>query len=75
MRMGKKNAVAKAAAVREHRRQPIAQGGRIEDIAGLHRPFDTAGIGEGADRKRWRQPGHQPIQRRGLAVPHPALIA
>ncbi len=53
--------------------------GCIGDVAGLHRPFDAAGIGKRADRKGRRQPGHQPVQRRRLLRPsaaarRPALI-
>ena len=70
MGMGQKHAVAKAAAVGQHRRQPVPQRGGVADVAGFHRPFDAAGIGERADRKGRRQPGHQPVQRRRLARVH-----
>ncbi len=63
-----KHAVAKSRPVRQHRGQPLSQGCGIDDIAGFHRPFDAAGIGKRADRKRRRQPGHQPVQRR-VAIP------
>ena len=65
--------VAKAGAFAEHRGQPVAQRCGVGDVARLHRPFDAAGIGEGADRKRRRQPGHQPVQRRRLVRSHPAV--
>ena len=75
MRLREKNAVAKSRSVCQHRREPAAQGCGVADIAGLHRPFDAAGIGEGADRKSRRQPGHQPVQRRGLVLLHRAAAA
>ena len=75
MRMRKKYAVAKPRSVDEHRRKPIAQGCRVNDIAGFHRPFDAAGIGKRAHRKGWRQPGHQPVQRRCLAFLHCIMTA
>ena len=51
VRLRQKYAVAKSGAVGQHRGEPIAQAGGIDDIAGLHRPFDAAGIGERAHRK------------------------
>ena len=65
MRVRQKHAVAKSRTHPPASRQPVPQGWRIDDIAGLHRPFDAAGIGERTDRKGRRQPGHQPVQRRG----------
>ena len=72
MRLRQKHGVAKAGAVAEHRGQPVAQRCGVRDVARLHRPFDAAGIGERADRKGRRQPGHQPVQRRRLIRIHSA---
>ena len=47
----------------------------VLDVAGLHRPFDAAGIGEGADRIGRRQPGHQAVEGAARsAAPFPASM-
>ena len=62
IRVNEEHRVAKSAALADHHREPAPERGRIGDVAGLHRPFDAAGIGECADRIRRRQPGHQPVE-------------
>jgi hypothetical protein len=63
MGMDEKDTVAKSAAVAERHCQPAPQRFGIGDVAGFHRPFEPARIGEGADRKSWRQPRHQAVKR------------
>ena len=65
--------VAEAAALADHHREPALQRRGIGDVAGLHRPFDAARIGECADRIGRRQPRHQPIER-GASRPAPARL-
>ena len=43
--------------------QPAAERARIENVAGLHRPFEPMRIGERADREGRRQPQHQGQER------------
>ena len=48
------NRVIIARTVNQKVRNPRLAGGRIIDITRFHGPFETVGIGEGADRKRGR---------------------
>ena len=59
----KKTASQNPPPVADHDREPALERRGIGDVAGLDRPFDAAGIGEGADRIGRRQPGHQPVER------------
>ena len=61
--MAQQRAIAKAGAIEQHRGQPVLQRRRVGNVTGLDGPLDSAGIGKGADRERWRQPCHQPEQR------------
>ena len=70
VRMRQKDRIANSGTIHQHRRQPLPQRRRIGDIAGFYRPFDAAGIGECTDRKGWREPSHQPIERSRLAFRH-----
>src|SRR5262249_3679321 len=56
--------VAEHAALRDDDREPSLERGRIRDVARLDRPLDAAGVGEGADGERRREPGHQAIEGR-----------
>ena len=66
MGIDQKDGVTKTLPFREHRAQPIAQGGHIPDVAGFDRPFNSAGIGKGADGKSGRKPGQQAVERRAF---------
>ena len=48
------NRVIIARTVNQKIGNPRLAGGRIADITRFHGPFETVGIGEGADRKRGR---------------------
>jgi len=62
-----KDRIANSGAVHQHRRQPLPQRCRVRDVAGFYRPLDTTGIRERPDRKRRREPCHQPVEARGFA--------